>query len=394
MPTRTQVLIPITIATIIIGAVGILTLPSDVKLESVEFPRGTIKLDDKTLEVQIADTDSLRARGLMFQNELPYNEGMLFVFDESNTRPMWMLNMQFNLDIIWFDENSNVVAIEKDVPPCRTTIEVVACRENGVSGDNAKYVRYNMIEELWLIPLGFVAGVLGSIIGLGGGIIIVPVLTFMGFSPTLAVSNSLFAVFSNSVASTTMYARQKRIELSLGWKLGLMAVPGTILGAFISSDISPDIFKILFALVLISSASYIFLKRKIEEKPADVSTILLVFSAGASFFAGIISTLFGIGGGLIFVPLMVVALGISMKRAVSTSQFILMFASFSGLIMHSMLGHPDYYQALLLSIGAFAGGILGARLSLEIKENKLKIIVIIVLVAAAIKLIIDSTGIF
>ena len=140
MPTRTQVLIPIAIAAIIIGVVGMLTLPSDVKLESVEFPRGTIKLDDKTLEVQIADTDSLRARGLMFQNELPHNEGMLFVFDESNTRPMWMLNMQFNLDVIWFDENANVVAIEKDVPPCKTTIEVVACRENGVSGDNSKYV--------------------------------------------------------------------------------------------------------------------------------------------------------------------------------------------------------------------------------------------------------------
>ena len=140
MPTRTQVLIPIAIAAIIIGVVGMLTLPSDVKLESVEFPRGTIKLDDKTLEVQIADTDSLRVRGLMFQNELPYNEGMLFVFDGSDTRPMWMLNMQFNLDVIWFDENTNVVAIEKDVPPCRTTVEVVACRENGVSGDNAKYV--------------------------------------------------------------------------------------------------------------------------------------------------------------------------------------------------------------------------------------------------------------
>ncbi len=140
MPTRTQVLIPIAIAAIIIGVVGMLTLPSDVKLESVEFPRGTIKLDDKTLEVQIADTDSLRARGLMFQNELSYNEGMLFVFDGPDTRPMWMLNMQFNLDVIWFDENTNVVAIEKDVPPCRTTVEVVACRENGVSGDNAKYV--------------------------------------------------------------------------------------------------------------------------------------------------------------------------------------------------------------------------------------------------------------
>ena len=140
MPTRTQVLVPIVIAAAIIGIAGMLTLPTDVKLESVEFPRGTIKLDDKILEVQIADSDTLRVRGLMFQNELPYDEGMLFVFDESGTRPMWMLNMQFHLDVIWFDQNANVVAIEKNVPPCKTTVEVVACRENGVSGDNAKYV--------------------------------------------------------------------------------------------------------------------------------------------------------------------------------------------------------------------------------------------------------------
>ena len=140
MPTRTQVLVPIVIAAAIIGIAGMLTLPTDVKLESVEFPRGMIKLDDQILEVQIADSDSLRVRGLMFQDTLPYNEGMLFVFDESGIRPMWMLNMQFNLDVIWFDENSNIVAIETDVPPCKTTVEVVACRENGVTGDNAKYV--------------------------------------------------------------------------------------------------------------------------------------------------------------------------------------------------------------------------------------------------------------
>ena len=140
MATRTQVLIPIIAAAVIVGIIGMLSIPTDVKLESVEFPQGTIKLDDQILVVKIADTDPLRVRGLMFHDELPFDQGMLFVFDESNTRPMWMLNMQFNLDIIWFDENSNVVAIEKDVPPCRTTIEVVACRENGVSGDNAKYV--------------------------------------------------------------------------------------------------------------------------------------------------------------------------------------------------------------------------------------------------------------
>jgi len=140
MPTRAGVLIPIVVAAVIIGIAGMLTIPTDVKLEYVEFPRGTIKVDNKILEVQIADNDSLRVRGLMFQNELPYDEGMLFVFDGSSTRAMWMLNMQFNLDIIWFDEDANVVAIEKDVPPCKTTVEVVACRENGVSADNAKYV--------------------------------------------------------------------------------------------------------------------------------------------------------------------------------------------------------------------------------------------------------------
>ena len=140
MPTRAGVLIPLAVAAVIIGIAGMLTIPADVKLEYVEFPRGTIKLDDKIFEVQIADTDSLRVRGLMFQDELPYNEGMLFVFEGSETRPIWMLNMQFNLDVIWFDENANVVAIEKNVPLCETTIEVVACRENGVSGDNAKYV--------------------------------------------------------------------------------------------------------------------------------------------------------------------------------------------------------------------------------------------------------------
>ena len=140
MATRTQVLIPIAAAAVIVGIIGMLSIPTDVKLESVEFPQGMIKLDDKILVVQIADNDSLRMRGLMFQEELTFDQGMLFVFNEPGTHPMWMLNMQFSLDIIWFDENLHVTAIEKNVPPCLTTIEVVACRENGVSGDNAKYV--------------------------------------------------------------------------------------------------------------------------------------------------------------------------------------------------------------------------------------------------------------
>ena len=247
-----------------------------------------------------------------------------------------------------------------------------------------------MIEELWLIPLGFVAGVLGSMFGLGGGIIVVPVLTFAGFTPTLAASNSLFAAFSNAIASTISYSRQKRIEYSIGLKLGLLSIPGTILGAYISSDVTPGIFKILFGLVLIFSSIYIFLKRRIESRQYNTSKQVMLLVIGASFFAGIISSFFGIGGGIIFVPLMMVAMGMGMKKAAPTSQLILLFASFSGLVTHSLLGHPDYFQSLLLAIGAFGGGLVGARLSLEIKERWLQILVSVVIIVAAIKLFIDS----
>ena len=151
-----------------------------------------------------------------------------------------------------------------------------------------------MIDNLWLIPLGFVAGVLGSMVGLGGGIIVVPVLTFLGFSPTAAASNSLFAALSNAIASTISYSRQKRIEYSLGIKLGLLTIPGTIIGAVISTDVAPDIFKILFGFVLISSAAYIFLRKKIETKVKRISKQMIVFTMGTSFIAGIISSFLAI----------------------------------------------------------------------------------------------------
>lgn len=243
---------------------------------------------------------------------------------------------------------------------------------------------------MWLLPLGFVAGVIGSMVGLGGGFIMVPVLTFFGFSSTLAASDSLFAAFSNSVASTVSYAKQKRIAYSLGIKLALFAIPGTVLGAYISDDVSAPLFKLLFGVVLVSSGAYIYLRRKMEPREYNLSKQIMVLAVGASFFAGIISSLFGIGGGTVFVPLMVIAIGLSMKLAAPTSQFILMFVAASGMLVHSALGHPNYYEAGMLSIGSFVGGIVGSRLSTRVDEGKLRLFVIVVLGIAATKLIIDS----
>ncbi len=134
MATRTQTLIPVAIAAVIIGAVGLMSIPSDSKLESVQFPRGTIKIDDIALQVQVADTEPRRVRGLMFQDQLPYDQGMIFVFDEVGVYSLWMLNMQFSLDMIWFDQNGNIIHIEKDVPPCKTALETMTCQSFAPDG--------------------------------------------------------------------------------------------------------------------------------------------------------------------------------------------------------------------------------------------------------------------
>jgi uncharacterized membrane protein (UPF0127 family) len=138
--TRAQVLIPIAIAAVIIGIVGVITIPADSKLAEVKFPRGTIKLDSKILDVQIAETDAQKIRGLMFQNQLPDDQGMIFVFSQEQIAPIWMLNMQFPLDIIWFDANGNVVHIEKNVPPCKSVLETATCTVQNADGKKAKYV--------------------------------------------------------------------------------------------------------------------------------------------------------------------------------------------------------------------------------------------------------------
>jgi hypothetical protein len=140
MATRAQILIPVGIAAIIIGVVGMLSIPKDVKLEQAEFPKGLVKVDGVTLQVQIADTKPLQTRGLMFQEKLPYEQGMLFVFEDEGMRSMWMLNMQFALDVIWFDANGNVVHIEKDTQPCKSALETMACTFTNGNGKPAKYV--------------------------------------------------------------------------------------------------------------------------------------------------------------------------------------------------------------------------------------------------------------
>ena len=90
------------------------------------FPTQEIRLDNVTLDVQVADTQARMEQGLQFSDPLPYNQGMLFVPPSSEVLPMWMPNMKFSLDMMWFDDNGNVIHIEKIVSMSRDTAAIIS----------------------------------------------------------------------------------------------------------------------------------------------------------------------------------------------------------------------------------------------------------------------------
>lgn len=138
MTNKLLIVIPIILVVVIGIAVfggNIISDSADYEIISVDeqsFNSNTIKLDDILVDVQIADTDVKRNRGLMFEEQIPYDHGMLFIYEESGKYSFWMYNVKFALDIIWFDDKGNAVHIKQNVPPCTTEPEHCTVYDPGV----------------------------------------------------------------------------------------------------------------------------------------------------------------------------------------------------------------------------------------------------------------------
>ncbi len=249
-----------------------------------------------------------------------------------------------------------------------------------------------IVTVVVLVAIGLGAGTLGSMLGVGGGIIMVPALTVMGLPPAQIASTSLFAVTSTSVSSTIEYSRQKRIDYKVGIQMAALAIPGAIIGAVLTDYLSPESFKLYFGVLLILAGLYILYKNSILKEGKDAAKkrpLALAAIFGASFGAGVISSLFGVGGGVIFVPIMLLVMGMTMHRAAPTSHLILMVTSVAGVLTHVVLGHPDYLHALALSAGAFIGAQIGSRVSKTTRELVLNRLLGLVLIAVGAKFIFD-----
>lgn len=128
MARKSAVLIPVIAAAVAVGALGIAFIPSDIKDRDTDFSKGTVKIGDDVVTVEIAETAAEKQRWMTFrQDRLPLDTAMLIKHDASDLHEVWMLNVEYNLDLIWFDEAGNAVYLIKDAPPCENVVETFSC---------------------------------------------------------------------------------------------------------------------------------------------------------------------------------------------------------------------------------------------------------------------------
>jgi hypothetical protein len=256
---------------------------------------------------------------------------------------------------------------------------------------NRKSAIQKMAQCLWLIPLGFGVGALGTLIGAGGGFILVPVLllAYPGWSPELVTSISLVVVFFNALSGACAYARMKRIDYRSGLLFAAATIPGAVLGALSTAHIERRSFNGIFGVVLFAIAVFLLVRpqrRTMTEgdSPGDGKSIRTLVDADGnrhsfvyrpvlgvvlSLFVGYVSSLLGIGGGIIHVPALVHLLRFPTHIATATSHFILAFTAFGGAAVHVARGVFSHGASatICLAAGALVGAQVGARASCRIR---------------------------
>jgi uncharacterized protein len=139
MVQKVTVLAPAIVVAVIIGVVGLIFIPSDIKHKNTDFPEGTIRIDQNVIKVEIAESDADKQRWLMFrEQQLPYNSAMILVYEKSGLYSMWLLNIEYDLDLIWFNEEGSIVYMVEDASPCKNTLDVANCTYKNTKA--AKYV--------------------------------------------------------------------------------------------------------------------------------------------------------------------------------------------------------------------------------------------------------------
>ncbi len=256
-----------------------------------------------------------------------------------------------------------------------------------------------MWDPLLLVIFGFFIGILASMTGVGGGVFIVPILTFFyDFRVNSATGTSLTAIIFTAIASTINYARQKRIYYKTGLLLAVTAAPGAYLGGWVAKITQEQLLGLIFGVFLILVATRMIVslaRRKEADKTLPVKTDaelvrsgkIIIIGVALGFFGGFASGLLGIGGGTLIVPIMAFALGMPIHLATATSMFTMIFTATSGVAEYYQAGLVNFPIALLFAAGTVVGAQVGAYTSKKISNRNLTVIFSIMLIVAGANMI-------
>lgn len=271
-----------------------------------------------------------------------------------------------------------------------------------------------MIVGLLMLGGGAAAGAFGSLLGLGGGVLIVPLLT-LGFGLPLreAVGVSLICVIMTSSAAAGVYLERHVANLRLGMTLELFTATGAFVGGSIAFLLDERLLALLFGTLLLYVAATMARARTTEASletpaaaeldaqpdPAATQTALDRLSGdgyrvrnlgrgvvGATG-AGVASALLGIGGGIIKVPLMHLSMGVPLRVATATSNMMIGITAAASAVIYVIRGGIDPYVAGPTAIGVFLGATAGSRLAHRVDLRYLRLLFVVVLVYTAIQML-------
>ena len=256
------------------------------------------------------------------------------------------------------------------------------------------------MDSLWvIIVIVFAIAFLFSMFGQGGGSIYTPVLYLFGYAVLVSVSTSLVLTFLTSVSAGYVFYRNKMIDL----KRTLLFIPGIIIGSLTGSLIdnlhivSPTFLLWLFAAFLIIAGIrmvYSFREKGKAEGacPTTFSKRMYALIIAVSFLIGLLSSMLGIGGGIIIVPFMVYICKYPSRWAAGASHVVVAFSALFGVIGHSAFGNLNL--PLILSAGAavLVGGQLGGRIGVRMKSSMMKVGIGVIMWALAAQIILKQLG--
>src|SRR5687768_5229435 len=176
-----------------------------------------------------------------------------------------------------------------------------------------------MLLALELGAVALVAGAVGSMLGIGGGIILVPFfIALLGIDAPVARSASLVAVCVTSLAGSMVYLKEGVVDIERGASLQFPTVVGAIIGAVVGSSIDPVLMQLLFAGLVLTIGVKMFSK---DVKTTPPTQRDIVYSIIGCVLGGFISSLLGVGGGVFFVPILALLIGLPQRTAAATSTF-------------------------------------------------------------------------